>query len=83
MDFTCDLMMGFVNFGEIAFTEQVGELENIVLNFFADRLSRRSPLLVFNHIIIVYCNKKIRLYCTKKPIIHIIEIKHVIIYKYM
>lgn len=73
MDFTCDLMMSFVNFGEIAFAQQVSELENIVLDFFADRLRRRSPLFVFNHIIIVYCNKKIILYCTKKPIIHIMH----------
>lgn len=29
-------MVSFIDFGEIAFSEHVGELEDIILDFFAD-----------------------------------------------
>lgn len=42
---TGDLIVGFINFGKIALSEQIGEIKNIVLDFFAGGL-----VLAFVHL---------------------------------
>lgn len=47
---TGDLVMRFVDLGEIALAQHVRELEDIILYLFADGLIRLHLVLAFNHI---------------------------------
>ena len=42
-------MLSLVDFGEIALSEEVGELEDVVLYFFVDGCVLRWVVLVFDH----------------------------------
>lgn len=47
---TGDLVMRFVDLGEIALAQHVRELEDIILYLFTDGLIRLHLVLAFNHI---------------------------------
>ena len=47
-------MMGFVHFGEVALSQEVGELEDIVLDLFVDGRTLAGGLVPDHHLINIY-----------------------------